>query len=47
MTQINLSVKQNLRYGGQTGGCQGGRESGEGQSGRLGVADVSFYTENG
>ena len=40
-------MKQNLRYGSQTGGCQGGREPGEGQSGRLGVADVSFYTEKG
>ena len=36
MTQVNPSMKQNLRYGSQAGGCQGGREPGEGQSGRLG-----------
>ena len=46
MTQINLSTKQKQTHGHreQTGGCQGG---GEGWSGKLGLADVSYYIWNG
>ena len=45
MTQMNLSIKQkeNHRHREQTDGCQGGEEVGEGWSGRVGLADVSFY----
>ena len=41
---MNLSMKQKQTHGrrGQTGGCQGGRGLGEGWSGRLELADVSF-----
>ena len=46
---MNLSMKQkqNNRHREQTGGCQRWGALGEGWSGRLGSADVSFYTENG
>ena len=48
---MNLSVKQKQNKGHreQTSGCQGvrGKGLGEGRSGKLGLADVSFYIQNG
>ena len=45
MTQLNLSVKQkqNHRHKEQTGSCRGKSGVGQGWSGSLGLADVSFY----
>ena len=45
---MNLSVKQKQNHGHreQTGGCQGGGVGGR-WSGTLGLADVSFYIQNG
>ena len=46
---MNLSTKQKQthRHRAQTCGCQGAEEGGEGWSGSLGLADVSYYIENG
>ena len=45
MTQLNLFMKQKQthRHREQTYGCQEGRGVGEGWSGKLGLADVSYY----
>ena len=49
MTQINLTTKQKQthRHKEQTCGGQGEGRVGEGWSGRLGLADVSYYIQNG
>ena len=46
---MNLSMKRKQNDGNrkQTGGCQGGGGLGEGQTGRLGLAVVNFYVQNG
>ena len=45
MSQMNLSTKQKQthRHREQTGGCQEGGSCGGRWSGRLRLADVSFY----
>ena len=43
MTQMNLSMRQNHRHGGQTCGCQRGPGVGEGWIGSLGFKDVNYY----
>ena len=49
MTQINLSTKQKQTHGHreQTCGCQGGGGWGRDGVGGWGLADVSFYIQNG
>ena len=49
MTHMNLSMKQKQTHGHieQTCGCQGERGVGEGCTGSLGLADATFYIENG
>ena len=46
---MNLLTKQKQthRHREQTCGCQGGGGWGEGWSGRLVLADVSYHIENG
>ena len=49
MAQMNLPTKQKQihRHREQTCGCQGGGEVGERQTGSLGLADGSYYIQDG
>ena len=49
MIQINISMKQKQthRHREQTYGCQGGAGVGEERNGSLGLADASYYIQDG
>ena len=51
MVNVSGGIEFKMRlwcgYGEQTGGCQGEGGLGEGWSGKLGLADVSYYIQNG